>query len=423
MPKTRLAAWLATCALAACVALPSGVAAAPEEGWSRWRGRDAAGDGGDGSFPPAWSEDAWAWKTDLPGTGHASPVVWQDHVYTASADEAAGVRYLLCHDLDTGRQAWRHELPGKIDSHHVQNSSASGSVAADDRGVYWLWGTRENVRLESVSHEGRPRWHLDLGPFAAEHGFGGTPAVCGDTVVVPLEQDGPGMVVGVDVATGRERWRLARDGAGKASYATPLVVDHGRGDCGVICTSNAHGIYAIDPAHGRVLWQTTCFSRRTVSSPIQAAGLIIGTSGDGGGDNLLVAVRPPRGSEGEASVAYQIDRSAAPYVPTPLASRGRLYLWGDRGVVTCIRAADGSHVWKGRVGGNFSSSPIAVGGRIVNVSSDGEIVVIADADTFEVVGRTSLDEETRATPAVAGERLIFRSLSHLWALPIVRPGS
>ena len=108
-------------------------------------------------------------------------------------------------------------------------------------------------------------------------------------------------------------------------------------------------------------------------------------------------------------------------MPTPLESNGRLYLWGDRGVVTCVQAKDGNLLWKGRVGGNFSSSPIAIGERIINVSSDGEIVVIADSDTLEILGRTNLGEETRATPAVAGGHLVFRSGSHLWALKLSNP--
>jgi outer membrane protein assembly factor BamB len=385
--------------------------------WSRWRGRNAAGDGGEAVFPAQWSADAWAWKADLPGVGHASPVVWQDHVYTASADEAAGIRFLVCHDSATGKRIWSRDIPGAIDRHHTQNSSASGSVATDTHGIYWLWGTRDNVRLEAVSHDGEPRWHVDLGSFAAEHGFGGTPTVCGDVVIVPLEQDGPGLVVAIDAVTGKEHWRLSRDGADKAAYSTPLVITTADGAV-VICTSHGHGLYALDPGTGHVLWENRCFPRRTVSSPIQVAGLLIGTSGDGGGNNLLVAVRPPDALSAEATIAYSIDKSAAPYVPTPLESHGRLYLWGDRGVVTCVRAADGSQLWKGRVGGNYSASPIALGGRIINVSSDGEIVVIADGDSFEVLGRTPLDEETRATPAVAGGRLLFRSASHLWALPI-----
>jgi outer membrane protein assembly factor BamB len=118
----------------------------------------------------------------------------------------------------------------------------------------------------------------------------------------------------------------------------------------------------------------------------------------------------------EPDVAYQLDRSVAPYVPTPLCTGRRIYLWGDRGVVTCVDAADGQLLWRGRVGGMFSASPIAVGGTVVNVSADGEVVVIADADTFTVLGRSSLGEESRSTPAVADGRLFFRSVGHLRAI-------
>lgn len=416
MRSTR---WATRCGLAVVMLAGSWdrvATADPGGDWPRWRGRDGAGSGGDLVFPAAWEASDWAWKTSLPGVGHASPVVWHEQIYTASADEAAGIRYLLCHDLVGGKELWRREIPGPIGGHHKQNSSASGSVAVDAAGIYWLWGTAENVRLEAVTHDGKPRWQVDLGPFVGGHGFGGTAAVCRDMVIVPLEQDGPGMLVGIHAATGKERWRLPRAGVDKAAYSTPLVLDAAVGGPQVICTSNAHGIYAVAPATGEVLWEQACFPRRTVSSPILAAGLIVGTSGDGGGNNLLVAVRPPAAPGQPAMVAYEVDKSAAPYVPTPLESGGRLYLWGDKGVVSCVRAADGSAVWKGRVGGNYSASPIAVGGRILNVSSDGEIVVIADADTFEVLGRTPLDEETRASPAVANGRLIFRSASHLWAL-------
>ena len=383
--------------------------------WPRFRGLAAAGLGGAGRLPTDWSGSDWAWAADLPGLGHSSPVVHAGRIYTASADEAAGLRMLLCHDLATGRQLWRRDFPGPIERHHQQNSSASGTVTVDDRGLYWLWGTSENVRLEALTHGGESRWAVDLGPFVGPHGFGGSPVVWQDLVIVPLEQDEAGAIVGVDAATGAERWRLAREGVGKAAYATPLVLSEIAGGPQVICTSNAHGIYAIDPATGRVLWEQPCFPRRTVASPIAAGSLLVGTCGNGGGNNLLVALRPPT-QQAAAEIVYEVSRSVAPYVPTPLYSQGRLYLWGDKGVVTCLDAATGDVRWKGRVGGNFSASPLAVGGRIVNVSSDGEIVVLDDADTFTIRSRVSLDEETRATPAIASGWFVLRSAGRLRAL-------
>ena len=388
--------------------------------WPRLRGPLAAGQGGSQTFPHAWSGSDWAWSVELPGTGHGSPTIWQGRIYTASAragaDAAGGLRCVSCHALADGKLLWQAELPGPLERHHAQNSSASATVAVDELGVYWTWATDEGLRVEAFDHEGRRLWHAEPGAFVTEHGFGGSPAVWRELVIVPMEQDGPSCVVALDRRTGQERWRLPRDLA-RTNYSTPLVIEGA--EPLVILASMAHGISGIDPATGKVRWERRCLPKRSVSCPVVVAGLAIATCGDGGGDNALLAVRlpaagAPAGTEPE--IAYTIDRSAAPYVPTPLASGGRLYLWGDRGVVTCLDAASGEVRWKGRVGGNFSASPVAVGGTVLNVSADGEVVVLADGDALEVLGRTPLGEECRATPAVVEGRMIFRTAGRLHAL-------
>jgi len=405
----------------AAVAATMTAASGEPNPWSRWRGANGAGQGGGARFPVEWNDADWAWQAALPGAGNASPVVWDGHVYTASADEAAGRRFVTAHALADGKLLWSRDLPGPIERHHAQNSSASGSVAVDARGVYWLWGTSEGVRVEALAHDGKPRWHVDLGPFQAEHGFGATPAVCRDLLIVPDDQDDTSAVVALDTATGRERWRLPRDSA-KAGYSTPLVLDAGEATPPVVLiTSMAHGVTAVDGLTGRVVWERECFPKRTVASPILAGPLVIGTSGDGGGDNLLAAVRPPAGVGADPEVAYTLDRSIAPYVPTPLCVGEFVYLWGDRGVVTCVRAATGETVWRGRVGGTYSASPIAVGDTIRNVSADGEAVTIRAGESFEVLGRTPLGETCRATPAIVGGRMVFRTAGRLLALDAEDP--
>lgn len=402
------------------------VAAEPAS-WPRWRGHEGAGQGGELSCPHGWGDSDWAWKVPLPGTGHASPIVAQGNVFTASADEASGKRFICCHATADGALVWQREIPGPIEPHHAQNSSASGSVAAGDHGVYWLWATRDGLRAEALSFDGEPLWHADLGTYECEHGFGSSAAVWRDLVIVPIDQDGPSAIVALDGRTGRERWRIPRE-SGRTAYSTPLVIDPGDDDTPAIAilASAAHGLTGIDPATGRVLWERRCFPRRTVSSPILAGPLVVGTCGEGGGDNLLVALKLPSEADRhgttplEPEIAYTLDRSVAPYVPTPVHSRTgsgqRLYLWGDRGVVTCVKADDGSILWRERAGGTFSASPIVVGHTVINVSADGEIVVMADADTPEVLGRVDLGEASRSTPAVADGRIFFRGQRHLFAL-------
>lgn len=404
------------------VALACGPARAEQPAeWPRFRGVEGAGRGDAVDPPRGWGEAAWRWKVPLPGEGHASPVVAAGRIYTASADEQAGVRSLCCHALADGALIWRRDLPGPIERHHAQNSSASGSVAVGPGGIFWAWGTSDNVRVEAFTPAGEPRWHADLGRFESEHGFGASLATWRDLVIVPIDQDGPSAIVALDAADGSERWRLPRESA-RTSYATPLVIERPDADPLVVLASNAHGLTGVDPATGRVLWERRCFPRRTVSSPILVDGRVIATCGEGGGDNLLVAVRlPPAGPAGgtdkpaEPEIAFQLDRSLAPYVPTPVRAGNRLYLWGDRGVVSCVSATDGALVWRGRVGGTFSASPVVAGDAVVNVSAAGELIALEDGDGFEELGRTDLQEASRASPAVAGGRLIVRGVGHLFA--------
>jgi outer membrane protein assembly factor BamB len=403
--------WVATAVLLAATA-------GAGEPWSRWRGADGAGLAGSRQFPSEWTEADLAWTTPLRGVGHASPVIHDGRIFLASADEAAARRFVACHALADGRQLWLREIPGPIGRHHAQNSSASGSVAVDATGAYWMWAADDGLRVEALTLDGEPKWHVDLGPYAGEHGFGGSAAVCDDLVIVSNDHEGESFVVALDSATGTERWRVPRRSR-KAGYATPLVVG-APGARRLVLSSHAHGITGIDPATGSVLWERDCLPNRAVSSPICAGPLAIATSGDGGGDTRLVAIRLPDGVgdkvPGEPEVAFELDRSVAPYVPTPLAVGERLYLWGDRGVVTCADATTGAIRWRGRVGGTFSASPIAVGGTIRNVSIDGDVVTLADGDAFEVLGRSSLGEECRATPAVVEGRMVFRTVGRLVAI-------
>lgn len=423
----RFTAWSAVTAVVA-ITLPAGGSAAAErttEPWSRWRGSDGSGSGGPHLFPRTWAATDWAWTAPLPGTGYSSPVIWKDHIYTASADEPGGRRFVTCTSLADGRQLWNREIPGPIEPHHKQNSSASGSATADANGVYWMWAAKAGVHVEAFAHDGKPLWSVALGPFAGEHGFAASPAVCGDLLIVPNDQEAGSFIVALETATGKERWRLPRESA-KTGYATPLVVGVEGGPQQIVMASMAHGLTGIDPATGKVLWERRCFPRRTVSSPVHAGGLVMGTCGEGGGDNALVAVKlpspaPPAGDTSpEPDVAYELDRSMAPYVPTPLSTGERLFLWGDRGVVTCVDAKTGDLKWRGRVGGTYSASPIAVGGGVINVSADGEVVTIADRDEFEILGRAPLGETCRSTPAVAGARLVFRGETKLYALDAAR---
>jgi outer membrane protein assembly factor BamB len=153
-----------------------------------------------------------------------------------------------------------------------------------------------------------------------------------------------------------------------------------------------------------------------VISPVVAPGLVIAGHGAGIRGTRCIAVRPGSAPEAVAPTSAFELTTAIPMVPTPLVKDGRLFLWCDDGVVSCLRVATGEMVWRERVNGAYFASPVWVNGHLYNVSKKGEVVVVAAGDKFEILHRTALGEPSYATPAVSGGVMYLRTSSRLFSL-------
>jgi outer membrane protein assembly factor BamB len=169
-----------------------------------------------------------------------------------------------------------------------------------------------------------------------------------------------------------------------------------------------------------VLWEyDQAFDKRTVSSPLIAGDIILGSCGSGGGGNIVTAVKP--GSSGShVDLAWQLKKSA-PYVVTGIAKDDLAWLWSDSGIVTCLDAPTGNIRYQERVSGNFFGSVVWVDGRLFCVSTTGELVVVAASDKFNLLHRFPLNELCHSTPAVALGHLFIRTEKHLWSFGGAKP--
>jgi outer membrane protein assembly factor BamB len=265
--------------------------------------------------------------------------------------------------------------------------------------------------------DGKQVWRRDLGPFNGDHGFGASPIVFEDTLILANDQSGPSSIVAVDRTTGKTRWQLDRRTV-KTAYSTPFIYGHENGPVQLILASSAHGVSSLDPRSGALNWELAdVFGEiRVVGSPVTAAGLIFAQCGGGGSGKRMIAVRPGNPGEGtKAEIAYEIEDSL-PYVPTPVARDNLLFFISDGGVATCIDASTGNRLWRERVGGNFFSSPVRVEDRLYCLSRTGEMVVLAADDQYQLLSRIDLEEPSHSTPAVAGGVMYLRTLSHLMAI-------
>jgi len=390
-------------------------------GWPRFRGPNGSGVCDLYQFPTEIGAESFAWQVSLEGCGHASPVAQNGRVFVASANGETGQQILAAYSTESGKLIWRQSLPGKVFPKHAFNSFASSTPALDANRLYYAWATPESLQLVAMRQEtGEIVWSKDLGPFVSQHGFGASPIVYGDTVILPNEQDGESFIIALDCATGEVRWKTPRKSE-KAAYSTPTILSLPGAKDQLILTSWAHGVASLDPQSGNPLWELPVFHNRTVGSPLVAGDLIVASSGEGGIGREMFVIRAGIPENGRKPAIHYEIRGSLPYVTTPVAYKGLLYLLFDKGIVICQRLENGDIIWKERIPGEYFSSPLVLGGKLYCLSRSGSMVVLSTGEKYQVLGKYEFGEATHATPAAADGLLLVRTLSHLFAVKALKP--
>jgi len=383
------------------------------ENWPRFRGPNGEGKSNLTGVPTNWTEDDYEWRIDLPGKGHSSPSVWGDHLFLMVGN-ASGLRSILCFNSLTGEQKWSDSIQLDANHLHKKNSYGSGTPATDGEHVYAAFADEQHYVVNCYSMDGKKVWTRDLGTFTSQHGQGVSPIIHDGLVIVPNDQMGPSLIVALDTKTGKTKWTTEREFR-RTSYATPMIIDvDGRPQLITLC--GALGLSGIDPKTGVTLWDAGEMPQRTVASPVFGAGVLIATSGAGGRGKHLVAITP--GADADAVKIHATRTQNLPYVPTPIVHEGHLFLWNDDGIVCCIDLSGDlkENVWRERIGGNFSGSPVLIDGKLYCISEDGEVAVIDASPTFKSYGKSPIGDFSYATPAVGNGRVYLRGFESLVCL-------
>ena len=393
--------------------------------WTRFRGPNGTGVSTAQGIPLEWTADDYNWVTELPGEGHSSPVIWGERLFVTSADAKAGERYLLCLNTNDGEIAWKAKFAFKAGKKHNNNSFATCTPCCDAERVYVLLQTNGGTNeIYAFDHAGKQTWKAELGSFRGGHGSATSPILVGENVIIADDQTKDSSLIALDSKTGEEEWRTPRE-TKRNSYSTPCVYAPKGRDPEIIFTEMHHGITAVNPKNGKVNWEISVFGtfkQRAIASPLIAGDLVIGLSGFTTAEKNAVAVRPlsrqaSASSEGmQAKEVWRVSKFV-PHLPTPVIYDEKMFLWTDRGgILTAIDIDDGSQIWQKRIGGNFSGSPVCVDGKLYCADDDGLVYVVGTADEYEEFARNDLGRPTRATPAVSGGRMFWRTYSHVYSL-------
>jgi outer membrane protein assembly factor BamB len=386
------------------------------ENWPCWRGPRLDGTSLETNVPIHWSATSNViWKTELPGSGHASPIVYGDRIFTVSAATETQDRLLLCVDRKSGQLLWRRTvLTAPLEDKHTLNSFASSTPATDGEFVYLAFLDRDQMLVAAYDFQGTQRWAVHPGPFFSHHGFCSSPILYRDKVILNGDHDGDSYLVAVSRSDGRTLWKTPRENRTR-SYCAPIIRDlAGRPQ---MVLSGNKCVASYDPNNGKRHWIIDGPTEQFVASPVfsEQTGLIYITAGYP--DHHILAIRPEgTGDVGRTHIVWRTTRGAA-YVPSPIIEGEYFLVVSDSGVVHCYEAGTGKLAWAERLGEQHASI-VSAEGRIYCLNDRGVMNVVKSGPRFVPLAENEIGERCFASPAISHGRIFLRGDKHLFCIGI-----
>jgi outer membrane protein assembly factor BamB len=379
--------------------------------WPEFRGPTQQGHSNERGLPVSWSETSNVrWKVAIPGRGWSTPAIQGDRIWLTTATEEGKSLRAICVDRNTGAivhniEVFRLKQAKQVNS---KNSHASPTPVLEGDRVYLHFGAYGTACL---SQAGEVVWKTRLEYDNGQHGPGGSPVLYENLLIVSCDGQDIQYVAALDKLTGKTKWKRHREGT--HAYTTPLIVRLPAGD--QLISPGALKAIAYEPLTGKEIWQVKYgdgFSN--VPRPVFGHGLVYICTGFH--EPAMLAVRPDgRGDVTRSHVAWTLKRGV-PLTPSPILVGDELYMVSDNGIASCVDAKTGTEVWRARLTGGFSASPIYADGRIYFLSEEGEAVVIAPGKKFQTLSINQLDGETLASMAVSGGSIFVRTRTHLYRI-------
>jgi outer membrane protein assembly factor BamB len=428
-----------------------------DQQWPQFRGVQARGVDESKPLPIRWNVDSGSnvlWQTPIPGLAHASPVIWGDRIYVATAvkpgAEASDLKVGLYGDIEpvneTDPQQWRllalnratgkilwdqlgHEAVPRV-KRHPKSTHCNSTPATDGKRIVAIFGSEGLFCFDS---KGALKWKRDLGPMdsgyfqvpTAQWGFASSPVIHDGKVVVLVDVQTNSFLALFNLADGKEIWRTPRTDV--PTWGTPTVIASGKKT--QIAVNGWRMTAGYDFRSGENLWRLDGGGDIPVPTPIVGHDLIYLTSAHGRFRPIRAVrveargdITPDDPGQTNSAIVWAHARRGN-YMQTPILVGKRLFACADTGVLTCFDALTGEVKYSERLstsGQGFTSSPVSDGRHLYFASEPGTVFVVPVADTFSVAASNDLGETFMSTPAIHGGALFFRTRTKLMAVGSTR---
>ena len=392
------------------------------ENWPGFRGPTGQGISTEKGIPLHWSDkENIAWKTPIPGNGWSSPVVHGEHVFLTLTSQEGTSCHVVAVDRRNGKILWNTKVfEQKPKRKQIENSHATPTPVTDGQHVYAVFS---GGSIAAVDFHGKVAWTNHDIKHYSHHGLAASPILYKDVLIMPYDgsSDGKNYLVGfkipwpkavilaVDKKTGKERWRGKR-GLSRLGHVTPNILrDNGTVQ---IVSGAGDALQGFNPEDGTRIWSVYSKGEGVTPSIVIGDGLIYSVSGFEA-STIRVVRTGGKGEITKTHVAWE-QKKGVPLLASMLLVQPYIYAVTREGVVTCFQAKNGDIVWRKRIGGKHSSSPIYADRKIYFLSEpDGESTIIEAGPEFKLVARNKINEKCKASIAVSQGNLFIRTEQNL----------
>ena len=383
-------------------------APAPEgQGASRWpafRGGVDTNVSRAARLPLTWSDETVAWRTQTPGFGQSSPVIWDDTVFLTSIEGALKeTLWVSAVSLEDGSERWRRSFAASEELEwNDYVSKGAPTPAVDGDRVYAFFASGD---LLAVTHDGDTVWRRDLsgdyGSVAGNHGVGNSLLLTDSAVVVLLTRRTYSYLLAVAPATGDTLWKADREPG--VAWSTPVLAPDGT----EIIVSAAGRIEGFDPATGSVRWSFADFRGNHVPSPMVTDDLIY-VAGMAVEANL--ALRRGRTGELDASDVAWTAGSGSNFA-SPFVYGDCVYWVNPAGAARCLAPDTGNEQWVHRLPASIWATPLGHRDRVYFFTDKGITQVLrATAEAPEVIATNHLSVDAPVTGfAAVDDAIVIRA--------------
>ncbi|MBG0860886.1 MAG: PQQ-like beta-propeller repeat protein [Bacteroidales bacterium] len=416
------------CSLTAFIALILIAMPVQAQNWPNWRGPGSDGIAGKGNYPVRFSAtDDLLWKSELPGKGGSTPIVWKDRIILTSGvgEGTEGEDGVLCYDW-TGKLQWQVKLGRQIPGRNARGSGSCPSAVTDGERLFVFF---KSSTVAALNLNGKVLWKTNLqenyGAITYFWDLGSSPILVGDNVVITVMHEGSSYLLALDQVSGKVAWKYDRNySCGRESaqsYTTPLVIREG--NRANIVVWGADHLTGHDAATGELIWSYSGFNPekrpawRTIASPVISRGVVLVPYGRG---QYIAGMKAGGSGEFTQKDFLWQENGIGTDVATPVVSDGKVYILGFNGSIWCLDLLTGEELWKTTLpGGNgvYYSSPTLAGDKLYICSDEGAFYVCQISPTgIQILNQTKFEDYVVATPVLVRDRILLRGTKNLYCI-------